>query len=303
MNKKYKHSNRESGPAHWAKILCVGAFALMLQACSGSSEESEETEMCGGRTMNNAEDECLSLDERESVVYKPQGQSYQGIALFLHGKPGNMQKVMRIFDAKAIADKYNLLALAPEGLNSVWAWESINKAGEDENIDLDYINKLIAKVRADNQINSDKLYVLGYSAGGFMAYKMACQMPEKITSIVSLAGQYRGDLDACTSSTGVNIHHFHNPEDKEVPYAGRANEKILSVEKSIELWRQKNGCSEEFETKQEPGVIDASSKTVSKIYQGCVNSVVLSDMDNVPHEAGYSSNVLLDIYDYLLETQ
>jgi polyhydroxybutyrate depolymerase len=57
--------------------------------------------------------ECLAINERDAIIHKPSSQVFNGIALFLHGSPGNARKVMDISDAKMIADKYNLIALSP----------------------------------------------------------------------------------------------------------------------------------------------------------------------------------------------
>lgn len=287
------------------KNINIILLTSLLYACGGGGNESTSpktpkepistvTNTCAKTQLNN-DSSCIKINNRDSILYQPANQINDGIALFLHGSPGNASKVMNIFSAKEIAAQYNLIALAPEGETATWGWESVNEPGND-NVDVDYITELLTKVRGDYNVSSNKLYVFGYSAGGFMAYKLACNIPEKISGIISLSGQFRGDFSACDTSTPVRIHHFHSPSDQEVPYLGRAFGNIKGVDSTIEHWRNKNGCDVSKTNTSQGGVTTSSPSTESISYQNCVKEVTLSKMLDVPHEASYQSNILLEIY-------
>ncbi|MFD2167251.1 alpha/beta hydrolase family esterase [Thalassotalea euphylliae] len=270
---------------------------------SGTSKKSpqQDTATCTGAQISNVFS-CITIDERESISYIPTTVNEDTrIALFLHGAPGSANKVMNIFDAKAIADKHNFIVLAPEGNKSLYEWDSQNIPADNANKDIDYILALIDQVQAENsQINTD-LFVFGYSAGGFMAYKLACKIPERISGIVSLAGQYRGDLEACSTATPVSIHHLHSPVDADVPYNGRSNGNIASVDDTIALWKVKNGCSDLFTQSTGPGMTEGSDRTEHNTYDGCTHSLTLSIMSGVQHEADYQASQLMATYEYMFE--
>jgi polyhydroxybutyrate depolymerase len=279
-----------------------------LYACGGSSNNDSEakdvptppvtiSDTCAGTSLSS-DNACITINGRESIVYRPANQLNDGVAIFLHGSPGTANKVMNIFAAKHLAEQYNLISIAPEGTTSVWGWESVNAAGSDTK-DVDYITELITKVRGDYNVSSDKLYIFGYSAGGFMAYKLACNMPEQITAIVSLAGQYRGDFSACDTATPVNVHHFHSKSDQEVPYLGRPFGEIKAVSTTIGHWVNKNGCDVDAQNSTQVGVTSSSTMTETSSYQNCLKSVTLSKMQDVPHEADYLSDSLLEIYSHI----
>ncbi|MEW6982228.1 PHB depolymerase family esterase [Colwelliaceae bacterium 6471] len=278
-------------------------LTILLFGCGGSGGNKEAptkkvVEQCAGQDLLTG-NECVSINDRDAIVYQPSSQVIEGVALFLHGAPGNASKVMGIFDAKSIADTYNLIALSPNGIISTWGWLSVNNQ-ESDNTDINYLNELLIQVKGNYGVTSDKLYIFGYSAGGFMAYKLACVMPEQISGVISLAGQFRGSLDDCSNSTPVNIHHFHNETDQEVPFDGLSTGYIMSVEQTIEHWRQKNGCDETFVTTEQAGVTDSSYGTTTEFYDSCDKTVALSKMINVAHESNYMSDKLHDIYKYLL---
>lgn len=291
------------------KIALMTLFlSTALAACGGSGDEPEspkpkiisEVVNCLGAELDD-KTSCVALDDRQAILYKNDNNEKNGIALFLHGAPGSADKVMAIFDAKMIASKHNLVALSPEGLETTWGWLSTNAPNGIENRDVDYINELIIKVKSEHNITSDNLYIFGYSAGGFMAYKLACVIPEQITAIISLAGQYRGDLGACSNSTPLPIHHFHNPSDKEVPYLGREFGSIRSVEETIELWRNKNGCDVSASSQEQVSVAPSSNKTITLTYNNCLASVLLSQILLAEHEASYISENLYEIYQYIFK--
>jgi polyhydroxybutyrate depolymerase len=299
-------------------IVMAALVPILLSGCSGGGGGSKEPKpspipapipappvqggtQCAGESLLTG-NECLTVNDRDTVLYRSGTQVPDGIALFLHGSPGDANKVMGIFDAQMIAQKYNLVALSPHGTTSTWGWLSLNTPIND-NADTQYLDEVLIKVRGDYGITSDKLYVFGYSAGGFMAYKLACTMPEQVSAVIALAGQYRGSLENCPTSTAVNIHHLHSVTDTEVPFGGRNTGNILSVEQTIEHWRQKNGCGETFETIEQAGVTESSPGTTTELYASCDKTVTLSKMASVAHESNYMADKLLDIYGHLLKTE
>jgi len=264
----------------------------------GSSTTPPPAQTCTGSALGEGQ-VCLTTGSRESILYKA-SDTPQGIALFLHGSPGSASKVMSIFDAKMIADNHNLVAVAPQGNVQTWGWLSRNETSQASNEDVDFINELLTQVVSEHNVTSDKVYVFGYSAGGFMAYTLACHIPEQLTGVIALAGQYRGDFAACSTSTPTNIHHMHSLSDTDVPYDGRSFGAIQSVNATITHWLNKNGCDETFETVEQQGVTNNSSGTTTQHYDNCAASLSLSKMANVPHEASYLPERLYELYSHLL---
>lgn len=273
----------------------------LLLGCGGSGSKKAEQPSptpiittCAGQSLESGTS-CITLENREAIVYKP-SNTIEGIAVFLHGAPGSPKKVSKIFNAKSISDSEQLISVSPQGINEKWGWESVNESANAKQADVDFIVNLLTKIRTDNNITTDKVYIFGYSAGGFMAYKLACQIPGHITAIVSLAGQYRGDFSACSTSTPVTVHHFHSPQDREVPIKGREVGEIKSVAETLAHWLLINGCSETFNTVKHPKVSSTSNGTETQTWEGCVKEVSFSALNNVPHEASYSAEVLKQIY-------
>jgi membrane protein implicated in regulation of membrane protease activity len=54
--------------------------------------------------------------------------------------------------------------------------------------DSTYLHRLLDAVKSAYRVDPTRVYFVGHSNGGFMAYRMACEHATEITAIVSLAG-------------------------------------------------------------------------------------------------------------------
>ena len=57
-------------------------------------------------------------------------------------------------------------------------------------------------------IDHDKIYVLGSSNGGYMAYRLACDLGYRIAAFTSIAGNMFLDNDGLIVLTKVEISRF-----------------------------------------------------------------------------------------------
>ena len=290
------------------KLCLTSAILIMLSACGGGSSTSTEDnsqsspDVCGSHTLTSGQ-VCISVDNRDALAYYPTQQP-KGIAVFLHGAPGQPSKVMDIFGAKKIAEQYDFISVAPYGSNTIWGWDSnMTAATSDISIDSVYLQNLLMHIEANEQVSALPVYVFGYSAGGFMNYRLACEMPEQLSAVISLAGQFRGDLEACTTNSTVKIHHFHSTSDTDVPYAGRELGSIESVDNTLAHWQTINGCDQTLTEVTDIGVTATSQGTTTQVYGGCEQSTRLSIFNDVDHEDSYLSDNLLNILSYLFESE
>ena len=274
--------------------------SCIISGCGGSDnkggepivEQNNNNAVCGIRAIPEGAN-CLTFEGRDNLVFGDTSKNYKGLILTLHGAPGYMAKVAGIFDAPMLADK-GYLVISPDGNGSAWEWDSSTNTNTSD--DTHYISDLIGYAHANYTIEGEKARILGYSAGGFMAYTLACQIPEKLDGIVALAGQFRGDFNACSTTTAVAIHHLHSPSDTDVPINGRASGKIASVENTLNHWLAINGCASQFEQTNHPGVTTSSTGTVTKVWQSCASPVASSKLFSVPHESDYLADKLYLIY-------
>ena len=94
-------------------------------------------------------------------------------------------------------------------------------------------------------IDHDRIYVLGSSNGGYMAYRLACDLAYRITSFTSVIGNmYLDDdgLDCLDQDRDIPILHIHGTEDPINSYYPGGNgvdildDQYLTIIESIEFW-------------------------------------------------------------------
>ena len=121
---------------------------------------------------------------RKYVIYVPAIYTTQGIKVpllvGLHGNGDNAANFSQIC-MSSISDTANYIVVYPEALPdpilTTNAWHSgagftgyeVNSAVDD----VGFINKLMNTVIASYQIDTNRMYVFGFSFGGFMTNKMA----------------------------------------------------------------------------------------------------------------------------------
>lgn len=93
-----------------------------------------------------------------------------------------------------------------------------------------YINDLIRHLKHEYNVDPDRVYLFGYSSGGFLAHRVACQngdidffapeAPELIAGIASYAGCSGTSPTECEGVVPVNVLTVHDRGDESVLYAG-----------------------------------------------------------------------------------
>src|SRR5205085_1985187 len=69
-------------------------------------------------------------------------------------------------------------------------------------------------------VDPRRIFVVGHSNGGFMAYRMACDHSDTVAAIVSVAGAMYDDARKCRAAHPVSVLQVHGPPDNVIPYQG-----------------------------------------------------------------------------------
>jgi polyhydroxybutyrate depolymerase len=113
--------------------------------------------------------------------------------------------------------------------------------------DIGFLKDLIDKMINEYNINQSRVYVTGFSNGGYMTYSAGAYLSDIIAAIAPVAGAIGGrDADdepfyyCPIPDNPVSIIAFHGTNDSLVPYYGSSID--VSVSESISFWVENNGC-------------------------------------------------------------
>lgn len=185
--------------------------------------------------------------ERQYLEYVPMVYNENTavpLLICLHGLGDNMANFSTI-GMNFIADTANFIVLTPQAINSFMgtAWNSGASASGmqlNQNIDdVGFIGRLIDTTASLYNIDLKRVYVTGFSMGGFMCHRLACEYGHRIAAIASVAGTIGSALQ-CNPSRAIPVIHFHGTADQTVAYTG--NQYGIDVDSLLNFWAIKNGC-------------------------------------------------------------
>jgi len=91
------------------------------------------------------------------------------------------------------------------------------------------------------------------SNGGFMSYRLACELSDRIAAIAPVAGDM--NVPACNTGREVPVIHFHSVADSAVPYwggigNGPSNHYNPPLDSVMNVWVNFNSCNTPGDTIQ-----------------------------------------------------
>ena len=174
------------------------------------------------------------------------------VVMLLHGYGGHPRAIDRYFGISRQVNHDQFAVILPRGTRNIWGerfWNATDFCcdyGNDDPDDAGYLNNLYEQ--AGYYVATDGVYVLGFSNGGFMAYRMACESMPGLKGIASLAGSTFHDPNRCAGATPIPVLHLHGTNDSTIWYQGgfRGSEAgdlhYPGARQAVERWAARAGC-------------------------------------------------------------
>ncbi|UPT68064.1 MAG: T9SS type A sorting domain-containing protein [Sphingobacteriales bacterium JAD_PAG50586_3] len=181
------------------------------------------------------------------------------LILNLHGYTSNAteQQFYSYFDP--IADTANFLLVMPQGTRDNQNQTFWNAFGGPGPNDVGFLSALIDTINAGYNVNLNRVYSTGMSNGGFMSYKLACELSNRIAAIASVTGtMVTTQFNNCTPTHPVPVMEIHGTADGTVPYNGGSG--FAAIPNVLSYWVNNNNCNP---------VADSSDVPNSNTTDGC----------------------------------
>jgi polyhydroxybutyrate depolymerase len=169
---------------------------------------------------------------KERTFYLHIPDSYQlgtpmPVVMIFHGAGGDGLLMMLLSRFNDKAEKEGFIAVYPEGQavgglvgDGVRVWDAGNCGPAQDLGDVGFIKELIARLPEWVSIDPDRIYLAGISVGGMFAQRLACQLPDRIAAVASIAGGLSLEFDDCNPGQPIPVLHFHALDDPVVPFVG-----------------------------------------------------------------------------------
>ncbi len=191
------------------------------------------------------------------------------VVLVLHGLTQTGASIQSYSELDKIADTANFIAVYPDGLNTQWN-ATIGATGTN---DVGYLNALLDSVFAKYSVNLARVYSCGFSNGGYMSHRLACEYTNRFAAIASVAGtMFDATFTACNPSRAIPVMQIHGTTDFVVSYIGNGTSGKGAAD-VINFWVNKNTCNTTAAVTTLPNIVTTDNSTViQNLWTGCNNN-------------------------------
>jgi polyhydroxybutyrate depolymerase len=205
------------------------------------------------------------------------------VMFLLHGYTASAEVQDFYFGMSAITRTRGIILVLPDGTvdrggNQFWNADQrccdFGRTGVD---DVGYLSSLLDQVEAAYNVDTDRVYFYGHSNGGYMSYRMACDLGDRITAIASLAGATRTNDADCDRSRPVSVLQIHGTVDPTIEFMSGSDGHVGAVD-GVERWAMYAGCDLDMARMGEPRDFDTGIRgmeTTVRVYDSdCASGFV-----------------------------
>lgn len=221
-------------------------------------------ETCGGPDAS-----CTLSDGGAYHAAMPDGEA-KATLVFLHGFGGRSEGVIKNKRFLKPLLARGFAVVAPQGLpfradTKGGAWNSFDNPERRD--DVAFLNAVADDAAARFGLSRAAMMIGGFSGGGMMTWRVACNQPASFAAYAPIAGLLWRPLP--TDCAGpLRMHHTHGWSDPVVPIEGRSVGGGFATQgdlfEGLDLIRRANGC-----VKDDPDKYNEKGMYLSRIWTDC----------------------------------
>jgi polyhydroxybutyrate depolymerase len=229
-------------------LLCI---PILLSGCATSQHKTDQRINGMRRTYH------LHLPSTSDPEPRP-------LVIALHGAFSTARQMESETQLSRLADRKNFIIAYPNGMGlfgKLQHWNAghcCGKAAKDNLNDLAFIDSVIADIVAAHPVDTNRIYIIGFSNGGMMAQRYVAERSSTIAAAACVAGAMGGRpsrnddfWQIPAPETPVPMLLIHSLTDESVPYHGGPPPRkpddpreYLSVEEAVHFWTTQNHCNQ-----------------------------------------------------------
>lgn len=184
------------------------------------------------------------------------------VVVLLHGRPSNGAGMAIMTGMNEVARRNGFIVVYPDGIDNEWnaqfdlSARDISLGGRRSTLpqdDVGFLKTLMDDLAVDFNIDRSRLYLGGFSNGGFMTYRMACSAGDTFAAFAAVGGNLYLELsEHCRRSPPTAMLMMNGTADPSVPYEGvtvaspEGGDPIrisYGMQEAVAAFIRRNGCS------------------------------------------------------------
>ena len=181
-----------------------------------------------------------------------------------HGYTSNASQQMFYGDFRPIADTAGFIIVHPEGTEDNTGITHFNVGWGSSSVDdVDFTRAMIDSLTSTYNIDETRVYSTGMSNGGFMSFKLACELSDYIAAVGSVTGSMTlGAPSMCNSTHPIPVIQIHGTVD----YNGSIFSE--SIQDVMDFWTNFNNCDAVPMVENVPDIDANDGSTVERFTYG-----------------------------------
>lgn len=262
MNFSEKNYAKSCNPV----LLWLCLVSVIVLACGGTAPPATQPvtqtsePLAPGDTTRS-----LSYDgeERTYILHIPPARDPSQptpLVIIFHGFGLDGEEMVRITGFSAQADISGFIAVYPNGTGRKLSWNGGDCCGEaaiNGADDVGFVRALIAELSTLVKIDQERIYATGFSNGAIMAYRLACELSDRIAAIGPVGATQA--VETCQPARAVSVIHFHGTNDLLNPYDGGPGPgggvDFAPVKDTVQFWVEQNGCPAQSQVEESGDIL------------------------------------------------
>lgn len=215
---------------------------------------------------------------RHTVFHVPTGAEKPAVVFFIHGANGSGPNFKTETKGDAAADREKFIAVYPSASSNgnTGTWEDMQGTGN-----FPFFFAILDTLDARYKIDRNRVYMTGFSQGGFISFAAGCFYSDKFAAIAPASGH---TMTNCTLKRPVPVFLTFG-----------ATEDAASFQKDIDSWVKWNNCPTTFKTQAPFPATNTNSKATLNSYGPCdkESMVLKNSIGGQGHQWPSSSNLVL----------
>ena len=257
-------------------------------AVSRGPVEAQQRGACGAEAVTIT----VGGLERCYTLYVPNGRhgGPMPLVIVLHGTGGAGNVIQRFVGIDQYADRMRFAVAYPDAVRPDSAGRKAhwNAALQQAPDDVAFLRALVEDVAGRVPLDSRRIYATGFSSGGMMVYRLACDAADLFAAIAPVAANIPAPiLNNCRPKTPLSVLAINGEADFIMPMAGGAlcggqqteacnGGRVASLDDSLAVFARLAGCGGAPTSTMLPLRLQDGTSVEHRVYPSCAGGTMVA---------------------------